>query len=132
MFLPHLYSFTVRSLTRLLGRHGYEARDFVFTTKDNLNVIAIRKKEPCAFEPMKGLTEDGVAKLLNGLDVTGKRQWVKTKRLVWSRKKDDGRQMLTWLKPRKFEEQRSFIVQNETLKSPFEINFSDNVELFVK
>ena len=62
LFLPHLHSFTMLSLTELLGRHGYVVADRVLSSCANLEVIA--RKLP-----------DGQVPRMRGVNICGERRF---------------------------------------------------------
>lgn len=129
MFLPHLHSFTTTSIQRLLGRHNYEAIDFVTTNKEQLNVMAMKRSSPVSGIVSSGFSKTGIDKIVRGLDL--KNRWLSTrKKLVWSLHHDDGKQLPLWKKPSGFQKPRSLIVKTDrNIGFPLHI---DSPYIFVK
>lgn len=128
MFLPHLHSFTQMSLITLLGRFGYEAYDFLQTSRKDLNIIAIKRDKPQGVLTTGGFGRQGVEKILKGLDL--KKGFPSlTKRLVWSVHEDNAKQLYPWQSAKKIKDQRMFYVKQGVPQIPVRIEVD---YLFVK
>ena len=130
-FLPHLHSFTVCAISRLLAKYGYEASDFTLTNERYLNVIAIRRKDKVGQIPIGGFSGDKVRKIIKGLDMQ-KRILNPKRRLVWSKLKDDAKQLPLKKFPQGFIDPRSFIIKQGKVKFPLIIEYGDYPIMFVK
>lgn len=126
MFLPHIHSFAITTIRRLLGRHNYEIADFTLTNKNSLNVVAIKRNKKVGIIGTRGFMDDGINKLIKGLDY--KHHWFK-RRLIWSKGQDNAKSLPTWKTPKGFKDPRSFIVQQGKLEIPIEI---ESPYLFIK
>ena len=62
-YLPHIHSFTVTCLRRLLGKQGYEVFDYSMTNKESLNLIAIKRPNKVGIIKTNGFAQRGAEKL---------------------------------------------------------------------
>lgn len=131
MYLPHIHSFAITSIIRLVGKFNYEALDFSLTDKNYLNVVAIKRDHPMGTIPIKGHMNQGITKLLRGFDM--KKRFINTRqRLVWSKHQDDGKQFPLWKTPAGFTNQRSLIIRQGKIEVPIKFKFKGNVQMYVK
>lgn len=130
-FLPHLHSFTVVGLGRLLGNYDYEAIDFTMTNARNLNVVAVKRDSKRSVSiPVSGRMQYGIQKIIKGLDM--KKRWIDTpKRIVWSKMEDAAKQYNLWERP-KIRDSRSFVIRQGKIAFPLEVEFRGNVKMMVK
>ena len=122
LYLPHVHSFSVMAVKKLLGKHNYEAVDFINTDDKTLNVMALKRAAPVVEIGMGGFLGIGAEKIIKGLDL--KNRWYPVRRrLTWSLHRDDAKQSPLWRTPRGFKSPRSLIVKNDRrIKFPLAIN----------
>lgn len=100
-FLPHLHSFSLTGLSRLLGRFGYEVIDSAFTTTRVLNVIA-RKSSGKTYLPLAVGGDIATAmrdKITRGLGLDRPLPRSHLRRFWWYKKSDLGGQIAYFANP---------------------------------
>lgn len=94
-FLPHLHSFTRKSLGNLLRKYGYKVLDDSLTTDINLYLVAKKISDSSLginFEENKNYFASTLEKFKKCLDLD-KEYHYKIRRLWWDRRIDDGGQL---------------------------------------
>jgi len=156
-FLPHLHSFTKKSLEKLLNKNGYVIIDDSLTNKRNLNIVAQKKNSSSIIA--KQITENyfdkTVTKIKKGL---GLRKFYRAsrRRFWWYPKSDIGGQsvfyktdflenihwyLISRINGYKYKKRNvcnSLLISNldnrytQEKESPVEIQFNGNIKLFYK
>lgn len=149
LYLPHLHSFTVNSLSRLLNKYGYQVIDDSLTTDQYINVVARKRGQSYQGEPKTGnYFNQAVAKLKSGLLLEKKFKKIS---YYWSwpdyknkREKTILGTALKWWLWSRFSPQsgstklRCILIDSldkdsiiSTPEIPIEIQFNDNINLWV-